>query len=320
MALRRWRILGLLILLFPTVVYGQEFPRSAVRIIVPFPPGGPADAVARLLGEKLALRWRQAVLIDNRPGANTIIGAQAVAGAPADGHTLLMAAESTLTMNQTLFKSLPYDPVRDFAPVTLASSVPLVLLVRTDAGVASVRELVAAAKADPAKWSFGAGTISTQLAGELFNRFAGTKLTYIPYKGSGGTFPAILGGQVPVIFDGLGPAVPYVKAGKLLALATSAPKRVQLAPEVPTFIEQGFPDYDLVAWVGIVAPSRTAAATVQKLSTDINAVLALGEVRERFLNFGMEAVGTTPEAFRSVIRRDTERFGRLLNEFGIRLE
>ncbi len=298
----------------------QSFPAGPVRLVVPFPPGGPADALARYLGEKLNSRWDKAVIIDNRPGGNTVIGAEVVARAAPDGHTLLMAVDSTLTMNQTLYTKLSYDPLKDFAAVTLASTVPLVLLGRSGIPAKDTKELVRLVNANPEKWNYGAGTISTQLAGELFNRIAGTKIGYVPYKGSGGTFPAILSNQVPMIFDGIGPALPHIKAGKLRALGTTGPRRSPAMPELPTFLEQGFKDYELVTWLGIVAPAGTPRPVINKLNADINAVLAMADIKERLLSFGMDTASSTPEEFTRLIQTDTERYGKLLKDFGIHLQ
>jgi len=300
--------------------FAQSFPTGAVRIVVPFPPGGPADALARFMGEKLNSRWGKTVIIDNRPGGNTVIGAEVVARATPDGHTLLLAVDSTMTMNQTLYTKLSYDPLKDFAAVSLTSTVPLILLVRSDVPAKDTRELIRLVNANPEKWNYGAGTISTQLAGELFNRIAATKIGYVPYKGSGGTFPAILSNQVPMIFDGIGPALPHIRAGKLRALGTTGPKRSPAMPEVPTFLEQGFKGFELVTWLGIVAPAGTPLLVINKLNADINTVMAMADIKERLMGFGMDTASSTPEEFTRLIQSDTERYGKLLKDFGIQLQ
>jgi tripartite-type tricarboxylate transporter receptor subunit TctC len=297
-----------------------SFPSAPVRLIVPFPAGGPADVLGRVVAQKLAERWGQQVLIDNKPGGYTVIGAAEAARARPDGLTLFMPIDSTLTMNPALFSKLPYQPLKDFTHISLLATQSLVLLANDRVSAKSVSELVTLAKAQPGKLDYGSGTISTQLAGEMFNRAAGVKLNYVPYKGSSDVVKAMLSGEIPVSFDGIAPNVPHIKAGRLRPLATTGLQRSAALPDVPTLHELGLRDFEVRVWLGLSAPAGTPAPIVQKIQTDVQAVMAMPDVRDQLLPLGLEAIGAPTDVFLELVRKETARYTPLIKELGIRLD
>jgi len=299
----------------------QTYPSKSIRIVVPFPAGGPTDVLSRIIGQKMAENWGQQVLVDNRPGANTIIGAEAVAKAAPDGHTLLMAIDSTLVMNQSLFSKLPYDPIKDFAPVTLTVWSHLILVTDAGSGPKSVAELVQMAKANPGKVNFGAGTITTQLAGEMFKKAAGLDMVFVPYKGSPGTVQGLLSGDVKFIVDGVTSSVPHIKSGRFRVLATTGSRSIAALPGLPTLAaEAGLPGFDVVIWQGLVAPAGTASDIIAKLNQEILRIYALPDAREKIAAAGLDPVTSTPAEFTAFIRAESERWGKAIKEAGIRLD
>jgi tripartite-type tricarboxylate transporter receptor subunit TctC len=304
----------------PVIAHAQDYPTKPIRLIVPFPPGGQTDALGRILGKKLGERWKQQVIIDNRPGGNTIIGADLAAKSPPDGYTLLLAIDSTLTMNQTLYRKLPYDPVKDFAPIVQAVTLPLALVVNQKIPATSLKDVIVAAKANPGSLNYGAGTITTQLAGELFKSMAGVNVVYVPYKGSAPTVQGLLGGEIEMIFDGIATALPHIKSGKLRPIAVTADKRSPLMPEVPTMEEAGLSGYKVDIWLGLVAPRGTPAPILTKLNAEVNRILAEPEVKETLGALGMEPAGGTQDRFKEVLKSDTTKWTKIINEAGIRLD
>ena len=298
----------------------QTYPSKPIRIVVPFPAGGPADVQVRIIGQKLTESWRQPVLVDNRPGANTIIGAEAVAKAAPDGYTLLMAIDSTLVMNQSLYSKLPYDPIKDFAPVTLTAWSPLIIAVDAATGPKSVKDLVQDAKANPGKVNFGAGTITTQLGGEMLKRAAGINMVYVPYKGSAGTVQGLLSGDVKFIIDGVTSSVPHIKSGKFRVIATMGTRPIAALPGLSTLAAEGVPGVDVAVWVGIVAPAGTPADIIDKLQHEIARILILPDVKEKLLSVGLDPATSTPAEFAAFIRSESERWGKAIKEAGIRLD
>ena len=260
---------GVALALLASPAVAQTFPSKSIRIVVPLAAGGPGDVLARAVGQKLAENVGQPVVIDNRPGANTNIGNEAVAKSPPDGYTLLATA-STLTINPSLYANLPYDAVKSFAPLTLIATTPLVLVVHPSLPVKSVQELAALAKSKPGQLHYGsAGSGSVlHLAGEMFNTMARVKLVHVPYKGVTNAFSDLLGGQISLMFPGAPIALPQARAGKLRALATTGDKRAPAAPELPTVAEMGFPGYEVSVWYGLLAPAGTPAATINRLHSD----------------------------------------------------
>lgn len=302
--------------------HAQTYPSRPVRVIVPFPAGGPTDVQTRILGQKLSERWGQQVVVDNRPGGNTIIGAELVAKAAPDGYTLLMAIDSTLVMNQYLYKTLPYDPLADFVPVTRVVRGTTIMAVDAKTGPATVKDLIARARANPGKLTFGAGTITTQLAGEMFKQQLGLNIVFVPYKGSAPTVEALLTHDVSFIVDGLAPSVPHLKSGTFRALAITGGHRVPALPEVPTLAEAAdLPGFDIATWQGLMAPKGTPPATIAKLHDDFVRVLALPDVDQKLAAVGLAAdPSATPAEFATFIRREAQRWSKVIPAAGIHLD
>jgi tripartite-type tricarboxylate transporter receptor subunit TctC len=290
-------------LLLPAAVFSQT-----LRIVVPFPPGGGADALARLMAPKLAELRRQQVIVENKPGASGHIGADLVAQSPADGHTLLMSSTASLTEKN----------VHQFAPVTLVSASPYVLVVSAKTPVASIAELIVHAKTNPGKLTYassGTGAAS-HLSAELFKSMARVDLLHVPYKGTGQAVTDLLAGQVDLLFAPSQAVIQHVRAGKLKALATTGAKRAETLPDLPTVAESGLPGYEAVGWFGLLAPAATPKAMVEKLSADANQVLS--DIKTRMQAVGADPVGTTPEEFARFIREDQAKWAKLMREAGIK--
>ena len=298
----------------------EAYPNKSIRIIVPFAPGGGTDIVSRTVAQKLTETWKVPVVVDNRPGGNTLIGAEAAARSAPDGYTLFVPIDSTLAMNQSLYAKLPYDPIKSFAPITLAISMPMVLAVNPSVEARSVKDLVALAKAKDGQLAYAHGAMPAQVAGEVFKSSAGVQMLAVPYKGSSPAMTDVVGGNVPVIFDALGPAMSFLKAGKVRPLAVTSRTRSPLLPEVPTLAESGMEGVDLVTWIGFVAPAGVDKAIVSKLHREIVRILNLPETKERLTGLGMEVVANTPEQFAQVIEDDSAKFGRIIKAAGIRLD
>ena len=287
----------------------QGFPSKPIRIVVPFPPGGGADTLARIMEPKLAAAWGQPVIVENRPGASGHIGADFVAKSAPDGATLLMSSTASLTEKN----------VGQFAPVSLVSASPYVLAASPRLAASSVRELIALAKANPGKLSFassGTGAAS-HLSGELFKSMAGVDLLHVPYKGTGQAVTDLLAGHVDLMFAPSQTVMPYVREGRLKALALTGAKRSETLPDLPTVAESGLPGYAAVGWFGLLAPAATPQAIVAKISGDANRVLAEREVREKMLGLGADPSGDTPEEFARFIREDQAKWSKLMKEAGI---
>ncbi|HSV83788.1 MAG TPA: tripartite tricarboxylate transporter substrate binding protein [Ramlibacter sp.] len=297
----------------------DSFPERPIRIIVPFPPGGGTDIVARTVGAKLQERWKVPVVIDNRPGGNTVIAAELAARAAPDGYTLFLPIDSTLAMNQSLYTKLPYDPINGFSPVTLAVTMPMVLAVHPSVEARNIKDLIGLAKTRRGL-AYAHGALPAQVAGEVFKSAAKVDMIAVPYKGSAPAMTDTVAGTVPVIFDALGPAMSFVKAGRVKALAVTSAKRSTSLPDVPTLAESGLPGVDLVTWIGFVAPAGTDRAIVAKLNAEIVRVLNLPETRERLGALGMDVVGSTPERFAQVIKEDAVKLGGVIKAAGIRLD
>ena len=285
---------------------------SQTRIIVPFPPGGGADALARLMAPKLTELWKEQVIVENKPGASGHIGADFVARSPADGKTLLMSSTASLTEKN----------VHQFAPVTLVSASPYVLVVSLKTQPSSVADLISFARANPGKLTFGSsGTgAASHLSAELFKSMAKIDMLHVPYKGTGQAVTDLLAGQIDLLFAPAQAVLPHVKAGKLKALATTGAGRPETIPDLPTVAESGLPGYEAVGWFGLLAPAATQRSTVEKLSADANRVLADSEVRTRMQAVGADPAGNTPEAFARFIRDDQAKWAKLMREAGIKPE
>ena len=301
------------------VAWGQAWPAKPVKFVIPYPPGGLADTYARTLGQALSDRLAQPVVVENKPGGSLIIGTEAVAKAPADGYTILLASVSSLALNASAFKKLPYDPVKDFAPVAMTFHIPLFLMVNIDLPVKSVRELIAYAKANPGKLSFaslGHGS-SLHIAGEVFKTMAGIDILHVPYKGTTTALPDLVSGRVSMIFDG-GAFLPQVQGGKVRLLAITSPKRLDSMPEVPTMAEAGVPGYDLSFWFGIAAPAGTPRPIVDRLSREIGEISRQPAFREKLAGFNnLQIITSSPDQLAEQIKGDIVLWQKLLRDAGV---
>ncbi len=293
----------------------QAWPSQPIRFIVPFTPGTGIDIIARTAGPRLAERLGQPVVVENRAGASGNIGTELVAKAKPDGHTILVTA-STFVSNRSLFKNLPYDPAKDFAPITLAAWGTLLVAAHPSTSFSSVPELIAAAKANPGKLNYGSPGVGTphHLAMELFKNTAGIFVTHIPYKGTAGAVTDLLGGQIHLMFLPIHVALPQVRAGKLKALAVGSPKRSALAPELPTLAEGGFPGVESDIWYAFFAPQGTPREIVARLNLELTSVLALPEIRTSFQTQGLVPVASTPEEVRALVDKDLAKWDRVVRE------
>jgi tripartite-type tricarboxylate transporter receptor subunit TctC len=300
----------------------QPYPSKPIRFVVPYPAGGPLDTIARLLGAKVAESTKQPVIVDNKPGAGGNIGADIVAKSPADGYTILMGAVATHAINPTLYKSIPYDAIRDFAPVTQVATTPNVLVVHPSVPAANVREFVAYAKANPGKLSFGSGSIGSagHLAGELFKAMAGVEMTHVPYKGAAPAMQDLVGGQIQLMFDNLASSLTQVKAGRIKALAVTTAKRSQFAPDLPTVAESALPGFDISTWFGVFAPAGTPKAALDTLHAEFTRALAAPDVREKMLALGAEPVGSKPEEFAAYIKAEAGKYAQVIKASGAKVD
>ena len=314
------RPLLLLALALPLALHAQDYPSRPVRIVVPFQPGGGSDTLGRLLAEKLTARWGQPVVVENRAGAGGNVGAGFVAQALADGHTLLLSSPGPVVINQSLYKSLPFDP-DGFVPVSVIATNYGVLAVHPRTGLADVAALVAAARAAPDKLNFasaGSGT-TPHLAGELFKSLAGVRLTHVPYKGAGPGFAALLGGEVDLMFVDVFIALPHVRTGRLRALALGGGARNPLLPGVPVLGEV-LPGFEYSVWQGLVAPAGTPSAVASRISGAVADIVRQPDVARRLVDVGLEAVGSSPAEMGAVMRQDRERWGKVVRETGARAD
>ncbi len=298
----------------------QTFPQRPIRIIVPYGAGGSPDVLSRLFGQKLSESLGQPVLTDNRPGASGIIAAELAAKAPADGYTLFIADTGHLAINPALRPNLPYDPLRDFAPITIAVQVPLYLVVNVGVPASSVNELISLTKSRGDVLYASAGNGSPHhLAMEFFKSMTGAKLTHVPYKGNAQMIPALLAGDVAVLMSGLTAVRPHMEAGKLRVLGMTSPKRSPITPDVPT-VGESVPGYEASDIIGFLAPAATPRDVVMKLNAEFVKLLALPDVRQRVAGFAMEVVGSTPEQYAEAIRDKQQRYSALAKAVGLRVD
>ena len=307
--------------LAPLPALAQGYPNKPVRLVVPFPPGGPLDATGRLIGQKLTEAWGQSVVVDNRPGAGGNIGADLVAKSPPDGYTVVMGALSTHAVNPSLYPSMPYDAVKDFAPITLVAITPNVLVVNPSLPVHSVQELIAYAKAHPGKLAFGSGSNGSagHLAGELFKVDAGVDMVHVPYRGAAPALTDVIGGQVQAIFSSVTSTVEYIKAEKVRALAVTSTARSEVLPDVPT-VADFVPGYEASNWWGIAAPQATPAEIVDRLNTEINTSFADDKIKARLADLGGPPLAGSPADFRKLIADETEKWGKVIRAANIKPE
>ena len=316
------RILFAALIAIAACASAQTYPSKPIRFVVPFPPGGTTDILAREVGDRLSVSLGQAVVVDNRPGAAGNIGADLVAKSAADGYTLLMATVGTHAINASLYSKIPYNHLKDFAPVVLVAGVPNVLVVTPSLPVNSVADLIKLAKEKPGQINFassGSGT-SIHLSGELFKTMAGVDMTHIPYKGSAPALVDLIGGQVQVMFDNLPSSLPQIKAGKLRAIAVTSAQRAAALPDVPTIAESGLPGFEASAWFGIVVPAGTPPAVVSRINADVNQWLRTPEAADKLRGQGAIAVGGTPEQFAAHIRAETEKWAKVVKASGAKVD
>ncbi len=300
----------------------QGWPEKPVRFVVGFTPGGPSDILARALGQKLAESWGQQVVIENRPGAGGNIAAELVAKSAPDGATWLLGNNSILATNQSLYGRLGYDPVKDFAPVALVAIQPNILVVNPDVPVKSVKELIALAKAKPGELNYassGSGA-AAHLAGELFKAMTGVQMLHVPYKGAQPALTDVIAGQAQLMFATSASVIPYIKSGRLRALAVTTAQRSASVPDLPTVSEAGVPGFEAITWHGVVVPAATPAPLVERLNADIVRVLRMRDLRERLESLGAEVAPGTPRDFAEYIAREIPKWAKVVKDSGARAE
>lgn len=296
------------------------YPAKPIRMVVGFPPGGANDILGRLVGQKMQQAWGQSVVIDNKPGANAIIASEFVAHSPPDGYTLLVGASGAMVFNPGLYEKLPYDPVRDFAPVTMIGSFPLVLTVGPNVPAASLRGLIALARRKPGALNYSAGSTPFQLAAELFKFQAKLFITHIPYKGSVQAVQAVMAGDADLTFVDSPPVIPQIRAGRVRGLAVTAQKRAASLPDLPTMAEAGMPDYEVVLWTSLFAPAGTPADIVAKLQAEVARSVQSPDVRERMAGLGIEPVGNAPEALGAIVKSEIAKWAAVARAAHVKAE
>jgi tripartite-type tricarboxylate transporter receptor subunit TctC len=324
---RAWQIvipgiLAILSVAIPLPAGAQAYPSRPVKLVVPFPPGGSLDITGRLIAQRLTEMWGQSVVVENKPGAGGNIGADLVAKSAPDGYTILLGALSTHAVNPNLYAKMPYDAVKDFAPITLIAITPNVLVINAATPVNNVREFIAWTKANPGKLAFGSGSNGSagHLAGELYKVETGTDAVHIPFKGGAPATQALLAGDTQFMFDNLANAMTQVKAGKLKALAVTTAERSKLVPELPTMAEAGLPGFDISTWYGLFAPAGTPAAIVAKWNADVTRILTTPDVRAKLMADGAEPAPDTPEQFAQMIARELAKYARIIKASGAKVD
>jgi tripartite-type tricarboxylate transporter receptor subunit TctC len=315
------RFLAAAALALASTFAAAQYPNKPIRMVVAFPPGGSTDLAARALGEKLAAALGQPIVVDNKPGASGNIGAESVARSAADGYTLFMAATSFATA-PAFFPQLSWDPVKDFAPVSLVATVPIMVVVNPAVPAANAKELIAYSKANPGKLNLaspGAATL-TRLAGEAFKQAAGLDWVTVHYKGGVPAVTDMLSGQAHVMFANISDVIAQVKAGKLRAIAVTTAKRSAMAPELPTLAESALPGFDISTWQAVLAPAGTPREVVQRLNTEIVKAMALPDVKEKFLSFGTDAASSTPEELGRFLASEVNKIGKIARDVGAKID
>ena len=296
------------------------YPSKPIRLVVPFPPGASNDIMARIAAQRMSQVWGQPVVVENRPGANTIIGAEMVAKAPSDGHTLLIGASSTYTVNPALYPTLPYDPVRDLAPVTLMGSLALVIAVHPSVQANTIGELIALAKSRPGQLNYGTPTVTFYVAVESFSQLTGMRANRIPYNGSVPTVTGLMAGDIQFVFMDPPPVIPQIKAGKIRAIAVTSAQRVPYLPEVPTVSESGQPGFEMIFWTGLFAPAATPREIITRVQAETARAMHAAENRERLGSMGIVPVGNSPEEFVAYLRVEAARYAKVIKEGNIKAE
>ncbi len=300
--------------------FAQAYPSKPIRIVVGFPPGGGNDIIARLVGAKVQESWGQPVVIDNKPGANSIIAAEFVAKSAPDGYTLLVNATGGMSVNPVLYAKLPYDSLKDFVPISMVGSFPLVLVVHPSVPANSVQELVAYAKASPGKLNYSSGSTAFQVASEMFKQMTGTDIKHIPYKGSAASITAVIAGDVQMTIVDTPPLVPQIRAGRVKAVAVTSARRASAMSELPTIAESGVPGYEMVLWIGVLAPAGTPREIAEKLNAEVVRVVRLPDIREKLDAMGVEPVGNTSEQMAEWIRREITKYGPVVKAANIKAD
>ena len=315
-------ILAVALALAPALAMAQAFPTKPVRFISPFGPGGGNDIMARLLGAKLTEVWGQQVIVENRPGANTIVAMQVLANSPADGHAIFMAS-TTLAINATLYPKLPYDTVNDFAPIGIAARAPLALVVNNSLPAKNLKELIALAKARPGQLSFGSSGAgnSTHLVPEMFKAAAGIDMLHIAYKSTGVALIDVMTGEIPLAFSGILPALPHVRSGKMRAVAVTTLKRTPAAPNIPTMAESGLPGFEATEWFGVIGPGKMPRALRERMNADLNKVVATPDIQEKLSRDGAIPAGDmTIDQFATHIRNEIKKWGEAVRVSGAKAD
>ncbi len=315
-------LLGILVLWCACALAQNEaYPSKPIRFILPFPPGGGTDILGRIIAERMAADLGQPVVIENRGGAGGNVGAESAAHSPPDGYTIVLVAPS-LAISPSLYAKLNYDPVKDFAPVSLVGSVPNVMVINPQVPARNLAEFIALAKSKPGGMNFGSGGpgTSNHLAGELFNIEAGVKLVHVPYKGVNLAMNDVVGGQVQMVVIGIPAALPFIQSGRLRALAVVAPKRLAQLPDVPTAAQAGLPDYDVTTWYGVLAPAGTPKPIIARLNAELDRVMHAPDLQARFAATGTEPRTTTPEEFGAFIRQEMDRWGKVVRQAGLKAD
>ena len=300
----------------------DDFPRGPIRLVVPFAPGGSTDTLARTIGQKLTETWGRQIVVDNRAGGNGVIGMEIVKNANPDGYTMVLGYIANLGTAPALFPKLPYDPVRDFAPISHITTAPSIAVLHPSVAAKSLQEVIALARAKPTAVSFGSAAIGSigHLGGEMLNRMAKVKMQHIAYKGGGQATIDVLSGQIQMAIIGMSAVTPHIRAGRLRAIATTGPKRSPAFADVPTVAEQGFPGFAAEAWYGLLATAGTPRSVIVKTHAEVKRILGLPDVQARFENVGFEIVGSTPEQFAALIRAEIPKWVKVVKDAGIKAE
>jgi tripartite-type tricarboxylate transporter receptor subunit TctC len=298
------------------------YPAKQIRLVIPYTAGGGTDVVGRIIAQKLGEAWGQQVIVDNRPGASGMIAGEIVAKAAPDGYTLIMGYTGDVAINQSLFKKMTFDPVKNFTPVALAAVAPMIFVVHPSLPVGNVKQLIALARSKPGQLVYASAGVGQpgHLAFELLQHSGKIQITHVPYKGGAPAVSDLLGGHVMMFFSGIMPAIPHVRTGKLRAIAVSTAKRSPVASEVPTMIEAGMPGFDLPTWYGVLAPAGTPGDVVAKLTSEISRLLALPDVKERLSREGADPAPSTPEQFAQFIQSEVAKYASIIKEAGVRAD
>jgi tripartite-type tricarboxylate transporter receptor subunit TctC len=311
--------LAILSVVLPAAVVAQSYPTKPIRVIAPFPPGGTSDTIARILGQKLTEAWKQQAIVENRAGVAGSLGSAVAAKSPPDGYTLLVGNVGPVAINHNVYKNVGYDPVKDFAPITLAVTAPQIVVAHPSVPAKSFKEFTALVKKHKGKINYGSsgpGSIS-HLSAELYKQMTGTDMLHVPFKGSALITTALLSGEVDVVFSDMAVVLPHVQAGKLRALAVTGPEPTPLVPGLPTVAASGVPGFAMTSWWGVLGPAGTPQAIITRLNSELGRILKDADVKKRFATLGVDAATSTPEEFSSLIRSEIGKYAKLLKAVGI---